>query len=424
VAFTPEKLLDRLVMLPPAVTRYLIGFSGGLDSTVLLHALVQLEGSAQGYIEAAHVHHGLQPQANGWADHCRRVCERFAVPFKLIYVDAEAAKGESPEAAARYARYRALQKFLTAGTCLLTAHQQDDQAETLVLQSLRGSGPAGLAAMPEIAAFGGGWHARPLLCFTRAELLDYATIHKLDWVDDSSNCDTAASRNYVRHKVMPTLRGRWPKAAHTLTRVAELQAEASQLLAELAMQDLGAVRGSRPETVSVSGLMRLSPARQRNALRYWLTERGLLVPSRRQLEHVQTDAIGARRDGVPTIKWPGGEVRRYRDNLFAMTPLRRHDSTLILHWDARRALPIAHLGVTLYPSILQEARIASIAGKADITIRFRRGGERCRVKGQRHHRDLKKLLQEAGVPPWERDRIPLIYAGERLLAVVEYWLCD
>lgn len=424
MAFTPEKLLERLCILPCAVTRCLIGFSGGLDSTVLLHAATRLENASRWCIEAVHVHHGLQPQADGWADHCQRVCAQLEVPFRLVRINATAAKGESPEAAARCARYQALQALVTAGTCVLTAHQQDDQAETFLLQSLRGSGPAGLASMPEIAAFGSGWHARPLLRFTRAELIDYATTHELLWIDDPNNHDTAPDRNYIRHEVMPPLCARWPSAAHTLSRAAGLQAEARDLLRELAVQDLDVARGSRFDTVSVCALMRLSPARQRNAIRHWLIERALPVPNKRQLEHVLTDAVNARRDRVPVIKWYGGEVRRYRDDLFAMKPLGRHDPTLLLHWDLRGSLQIPHLGITLHPSIMEESEVANVAASADITIRFRRGGEHCRLPGKRHHRDLKKLLQEAGVPPWERDRIPLIYAGKRLIAVLDYWSCE
>jgi tRNA(Ile)-lysidine synthase len=153
MTFVPEHLLDCLDALP-AGDCYLVGFSGGLDSTVLVHALVQIKDCARLSIEVVHVHHGLQPQADEWADHCRRVCERLMLPFKLIHIDVRAATGESLEAAAREARYGALRKLVKPGVCLLTAHQQDDQVETLLLQLLRGSGPAGLAAMPEIAPFG------------------------------------------------------------------------------------------------------------------------------------------------------------------------------------------------------------------------------------------------------------------------------
>lgn len=423
MAFTSEALRGRLAALLCG-DHYLVGFSGGLDSTVLLHALAELRGRVPLSVEAIHVHHGLQPQADAWAVHCRCVCERLEIPFKLIRIDAKAQKGESPEAAAREARYRALRKLIKPRTCLLTAHQQDDQAETLLLQLLRGSGPAGLAAMPDIRVFGEGWHARPLLPFTRAELADYAAVNKLHWIHDLSNRDTDLDRNYIRHEVLSRLRARWPTVERTLSRAAALQAEATELLSNLAREDLVAVGGSRPDTLSIAALSRLSPARQRNVLRQWLTILGLPAPTRPQLERILIEAIGARWDRTPVIMWQGGEVRRYRDDLFAMAPLAVHDPTLVLPWDMRRPLPIPHLGITLEPSALKSLGGEVAADRSDITVRFRRGGERCRLQGRRHHHELKKLFQEAGVPPWERDRIPLIYAGERLIAVVGYWRCE
>ncbi|HEX2237500.1 MAG TPA: tRNA lysidine(34) synthetase TilS [Gammaproteobacteria bacterium] len=422
MAFTPDRLRTRLSALP-AIRHYLVGFSGGLDSSVLLHAMVSLKAAASWSVEAIHVHHGLQPQADIWSTHCRCVCERLMVPFKLVCIDAKAATGESPEAAARSARYRVFKDSVKADACLLTAHQQDDQAETLLLQLLRGAGPAGLSAMPAITAFGAGWHARLLLDFTRAELADYAAAYGLSWVEDASNRDTALDRNFVRHKILTSLRARWPACARTLSRAAELQAEAVELLGELARQELRTVAGNRADTLSVARLRSLSRARQCNVLRYWLLERGLPVPVRRQIEHILSDAIGARWDSTPAITWPGAEVRRYRDDLFAMAPLPRHDPHRVLRWDPRGPLSIPHLGIVLEPPMIARAGVSEV-DKVDITVRFRRGGERCRPVGHSHHRELKKLFQEAGIPPWERDRIPLIYVGERLVIVAGYWTCN
>jgi tRNA(Ile)-lysidine synthase len=192
----------------------------------------------------------------------------------------------------------------------------------------------------------------------------------------------------------------------------------------LAGQDLIAVAGSRPNTLSVARLCGLSAARQRNVIRQWLIGRGLPVPTQRQLERVLIDVGGARWDGVPMVAWEGAEVRRYRDDLYAMAPRADHDPTMVLHWDAIQPLHIPHLGIMLEPSMLEAFGIASTGDEPEITVRFRRGGERCRPRGRRHHHDLKKLFQEAGVPPWERDRIPLIYVGERLIAAVGHWACE
>jgi tRNA(Ile)-lysidine synthase len=420
MAFTPDRLLH-FVTVQPEVEHYLVGFSGGLDSTVLLHALTQARVSATFSIEAVHVHHGLQPQADAWANHCRGVCERWVVPFRLIHIDAKPARGESPEAAARNARYNAFREVITRGACLLTAHHQDDQAETLLLQLLRGAGPAGLAAMPEIVPFNEGWHARPLLAFTRVELADYARRGALTWIIDPSNADTTQDRNFLRHNVMTQLRARRPQAARALSRAACLQAEALSLLRELAHEDLATARGRRPGTLSVASLARLSPARQRNAVRHWLADHELPIPAQRQLEQILRDALVARWDATLKIAWSGGEVRRYRDDLYAMPPLPQHNPSLVLHWNARASLNIPHLDITLEPDILA---LTTTVDRKDVTVRFRRGGERCKPVGHRHHRDLKKLFQEAGVPPWERDRIPLIYVAERLVAVIGFWGCE
>ncbi|MGH8501043.1 MAG: tRNA lysidine(34) synthetase TilS [Gammaproteobacteria bacterium] len=423
MAFTPEDLRERLAALP-AVDEYQIAFSGGLDSTVLLHALTAIVSGSGPALQAVHVHHALHPQADNWAEHCRQVCAALDVPFRLVRVDAGAKRGESPEAAAREARYRALRSAIKAGVCLLTAHQQDDQAETLLLQLLRGSGPAGLAAMPGITRFGDGWHVRPLLDFTRRELADYAAARGLSWIDDPSNWDIEPDRNFIRHEIMAALRARWPSSTRTLARAAGLQAEVSTLLGELANQDLAVLAGSRADTLSIAALRGLSGPRQRNAIRHWLIGLRLPLPTQTQLEHVLIGVVGARGDRSPVIAWHGVEVRRYRDNLYAMPPLPAHDPNMVLPWDTREPLNIPHLGVTLESSLLESSGIADAAARSDITIRFRRGGERCRPRGRRHHHDLKKLFQEAGVPPWERDRIPLVYVGERLTAVIGYWECE
>ncbi len=422
MTFTPAALRVRLAALP-RVDRFLIGFSGGLDSTVLLYALTEIENEVKRALHAVHVHHALHPEADAWAEHCETVCARVGIRFRMVRVDASAKRGESPEAAARAARYRALRTLLEAGTCLLTAHQQDDQAETLLLQLLRGAGPAGLAAMPEFTGIGEGWHARPLLGFTRAELTAYAVARGLRWIDDPGNRSMDFDRNFIRHEIFPTLSRRWPAHARTLARASALQADASTLLGELAHQDLAGLAGSRAGTLSVNSLRMFSQVRQRNAIRHWLIGLRLPLPTQTQLEHVLTDAVNASGDRAPLIAWRGVQVRRYRDDLYAMPPLAAHDPNLVLPWDAREPLQVPHLNVALEPSLFESLWIADGAARSDVSVRFRRGGERCRPHGPLHHHDLKILFQEAGVPPWERDRIPLVYVGERLVAVVGLWAC-
>jgi tRNA(Ile)-lysidine synthase len=411
----PEVLQDALRRFPPA-SRLIVAYSGGLDSHVLLHAASLLRGADFPELRAIHVHHGLAPRADAWTAHCEAVCAALGVPLEVIRVDARAETGESPEAAARAARYRALEAALTPGDGLLTAHHRRDQAETLLLQLLRGAGPAGLAAMPRWQPLGAGWHGRPLLDLSRERLEAHARAHGLVWIEDESNLDIRFDRNLLRQEVMPRLRERWPALDEMLARAASHQAEALGLLGELARQDLEDLRGGPPGTLSVSALTRLRPARRRNALRFWLMDKGLPLPSMARLQSVLDDVLTAAPDAMPRVAWEGGEIRRYRDALYAMPPLAPHDPAQRLPWDGRGPLAIDALGLVLTPEWLQGQGVVPEAGET-LTVAFRRGGETMRVRDRT--RELKKLMQERGIPPWERERVPLVFRGEELVAV--YW---
>ncbi len=422
MVFTVESLSQTLKSLDSS-NALTVGFSGGLDSTVLLHALSMLRRQQGIVVSAVHIHHGLQQQADVWSAHCARICDEFGVPCEVIRVDATAQPGESPEAAARKARYEALCSRLTDNDFLLTAHHQDDQAETLLLQLLRGAGPAGLSSMPAKSAFGKGWHVRPLLAVSRDELAAYAEQHDLAWIDDESNADIGLDRNYLRHEVIPVLKRRWPAAAYTIARAASHQAGAQHLLKELAQGDLSQLAGSTPATLSAGGLKRLSIERQRNALRSWLHVHELNMPTLAQLEEIRHQMLSPRCDIEPCVHWEGGEVRRYRDDLYAMKPQGMHDASQVFLWDMRQPLPLVGLGITLDAATLAAQGLTQVTDNY-LIVKFRQGGERCKPKGRAHHHELKKLFQEAGVPPWQRARIPLLYAGERLVMVFGYWVCE
>lgn len=422
MVFTPENLLNHLNSLSN-FTRYVIAYSGGLDSTVLLHALASNRQGLNAALQAVHIHHGLQSEADTWCEHCEQFCTKLNIPHQIFWVNARHNPGESPEAAARHARYNALHPLISSRTCLLTAQHQDDQAETLLLQLLRGAGPKGLAAMPSLARFSDGHHARPLLTYTRAELMQYAKDKQLLWIDDPSNFDIGYDRNLLRHHVIPQLKRRWPSSSRVLSRVAGIQAETAKLCSALADIDRSSAAGSRPNTLSIISLKRLSKARQNNLLRHWIHTRGLPVPSSTQLARVDQEMIDARPDSTPLLHWPGAELRRYRDDLYAIPPLLVHETTQEIPWDLREDLPIPHLGVTLKMQTLKAQGLNLQPRQHAAVIRFRRGGERCQPKGRSHHHALKKLFQDSGVPPWERDRIPLIYVDEQLVAVWGYWVC-
>ncbi len=424
MSFSPTRLQQQLCDCPGPGHCW-VAYSGGMDSHVLLHALVIIKASLGCRTGAVHVNHGLHEDADQWEAHCRAVCKRLAVPFISLRVDARHAGGESPEAAARAARYAALQDWLPPGDCLLTAQHQDDQAETLLLQLLRGSGVKGLAAMPALTDFGAGQLRRPLLDYSRQALLTYALDNDLDWVDDPSNQDLGLDRNFLRHRVVPELRERWPGLSATLARSARHCAEAARVLAQVADQDLAAVAGEVAGALRVSGLQRLAMERRRNALRHWCLQRCGSTPPAAVVERIVHDVLASRVDAAPCVRWGGYELRRYRDQVYLLGQQPDDMPAGVLDWRLPRPLVLPGSGGTL--SMTTESgtgiRASAVIGNA-LQVGFRRGGERCRPVGRRHHHALKKLFQEHGVPPWERGRIPLIFIDNELAAVTGLWVCE
>ncbi len=423
---SPAALLSTLPALKH-IKRYWVAYSGGLDSHVLLHSLAtqrRLPGGAE--LRAVHVNHGLSGRAADWARHCETQCAALGVPLQSLTVDARAGPGESPEAAARHARYRAIAALMRAEDCLLTAHHQDDQAETLLLQLLRGAGPRGLAAMPVLAPFADGWHARPLLDHRREALLAYAEEQGLQWVDDESNFDTGFDRNFLRHEIFPKLKQRFPAAASTLARSAGLCAEAGELLDQRAQADLDGLQ-SEDGTLSADGLRGLGEVRARNALYHWIRQRGKATPSAAQMARVWQDVLGGSADSQPLVAWGGVTLRRYRDAIFLGEAERRAGPPLAAHWPVEeggyRNLRFAGLGVLSLGENVVGTRDGALslsrgplAGHT-LEVRFRQGGERLQPAGRAGRHALKKLLQEAGVPPWLRDRLPLLFLHGELIAV-------
>ncbi len=399
-----------------------LAYSGGLDSRVLLQLVVE-SGRRLSLppIRALHVHHGLHPEADAWAAHCRATCAALNIPCQVVKVSAAARPGESPEAAAREARRAAFRARLQTGEALLLAQHGDDQAETLMLQLLRGAGPSGLAAMPARARLGQGWALRPLLEFGRDELLAFANARGLDWVEDHSNQDTRFERNYLRQVIFPQLRARWPGLRRVLVRVARHQAAASTLLAELGHEDWRACQAPAPALpaklfpghppLSLDALQGVSPLRRENLLRAWLRAQGLPPPSTDKLEQLMEQMPGAGGDRQPLVAWAGAEIRRHRRLMFALPPLPAPNKT-DLAWQppASLGLPLGQL--TARPRLGDGLRAPEFG---QYRVRFRQGGESCRLRGQT--REVKKLLQQADIPAWLREYPPLIYLDDRLAAI-------
>ncbi len=425
MTFNVQQLLYRMVELrgSSAVNRYLVAYSGGLDSTVLLHALASVRDSLGLPLVAVHVNHGLHADAPDWEAHCSARARQLDVPFLSRQVVIAADDKRGPEAAARSARYAAISEMMQAFDCVLSAHHEDDQAETLLLNLLRGSGPAGLAGIGAFQTFGSGWLMRPMLEVSRSAVERYARECGLNWIDDPSNAQSRFDRNFLRREVMPLLEERWPAATPRLAHSAQLAAEARALQRELADMDL--VTCGSFSRIDCVALRRLSPERQRNVLHRAIELAGLpAAPSKRLFEVVRS-MLPARDDAQPLIAWPGAELRRYRDTLYLSAPLPTllPDSQLVVQADG---MPV-NLGsgygtLRLITESTGGLRAECVA--AGVQVRFRAGGERLRPHGRRETQQLKKLLQSAGIPPWMRKQLPLLYAGDALVAVADLWVAD
>ncbi|MFC3606408.1 tRNA lysidine(34) synthetase TilS [Stutzerimonas tarimensis] len=389
-----------------------IAFSGGLDSTVLLHLLASLRDELElPPLSAIHVHHGLQPAADAWADHCRLVCDALGIEFLVRRV--APGQGASLENAARQARYAALGGCLGKGEALLTAQHRDDQAETLLYRLLRGSGVRGLAAIPPSRPFAQGHLLRPLLAVGRERLLAYATARQLSWVEDPSNGDQRFDRNYLRQSLLPALRKRWPQAQANLARTAGHMRDAQALLDELAVLDLDSVAGGSRfawldlPSLDLAALTGLSASRQRNLLRHWLADQVSMPDT----DHWRGwDALrDAAADRAPRWRLAGGELVRGEGRIwFLAGPWLAEPETGELPWsDLGRALVLPGNG---------SLRLEGLPPAGELQVRYRQGGETMRVP-ERGERDLKRLLNEAQVPVFLRCRLPLLYCQGRLLAV-------
>ena len=399
-----------------------VALSGGLDSTVLLHALRNLNSqSERPGLRALHVNHHLQRDAGRWQRSCAELCEHLGVDLVVRDVRVEPTAGLGLEAAARQARYRVFAESLAPNEYLLTAHHEDDQLETVLLRLLRGSGVRGLGGIPALRRLAAGWVMRPLLEVSRRELLAYANAHRLTWIDDPSNRNTSLDRNYLRHRVVPLLRERWPASGLTVGRAARHSEEAANLLEELASDDAASLGAT--DTVDLQRLSELSAPRQRNLLRYLLSVKGIQPPTYAQLEVGLQQITHAKHDAAPRLRWSQGEIRRYRQRLYILDFHPEDVAEALpgcLCWRAGSAVELGAARGHLHRQ--PGGRIADRFYDRDLTVRFRAGGERVRLQRTGHRQALKKLFQASGILPWMREHVPLVYCADRLLAVADLWV--
>jgi len=397
-----------------------VAYSGGIDSHVLLHLLASSDLIDLSRLHAIHIDHGLQADSELWVSHCEQVASGLNVDFHCVRVAVNEVSKLGLEAAARAARYQAIADNVPAGDVVLLAQHQEDQAETFLLQLLRGAGVKGLSGMSSDFMLEGKQVVRPLLAISQGEVVVYAQEHGLAWVEDPSNTDTGFNRNYLRQRVWPLLEARWPSAAKSLSRSATYCAEADALLSELASIDFLTMGVDLSEaTIPVTALLDLSPARARNLIRYVLGELDLAMPSAVILQRILDEVCLAAEDRVPVVSWANIDARRYRDTLYFLSPQIEQDPTECHLCSGPGDILLSDGRVMTWLEV-EKVGISEALFEQGLKLGFRQGGETIQLVGHAHHKSLKQLYQEWAIPPWEREHIPLLFCGDRLLAVVGY----
>ncbi len=403
---TLQSLLnDALAETPPGRSIW-VALSGGLDSCLLLALAAQVCEQAGSSLRAIHINHGLQTAAQTFEAHCRDMCVRLNVPLSVVNVAVEA-QGEGIEGAARNARYEAFFATIPAGDTLWLAQHQDDQAETFLLAALRGSGVRGLASMPWRRDARGVTLVRPWLTISRAALERVARTLAVTWCEDPTNSDISLDRNRLRHRVLPAMRERWPEAERTLANSAGQAGEADALLSEYAQEELQRL-STDGHYLDAAALGECSRPRQRLLVRTYCQQLGLPTPPQKRLESL-LNQLNAKVDAEVCVEWPGAQARLWRQRLYLMVPyepLPPWEAS----WNGQTPLetPIGSLGWQVLPPrpLSQWLRVT-----------WRQGGEVLQLP-KRGRRDLKRLLQEAHIPPWERDRLVVIMQAEACIGVV------
>jgi tRNA(Ile)-lysidine synthase len=419
---SPAWVYAQLLKLYPlaAAAPLCVAFSGGDDSTALLTLLAELP-TVRARLRALHIDHGLHADSRSWARACRARCRLLGLPFVARRLRLVRTRGQSLEALARAARYAALAAALRPGEVLLTAHHLEDQLETVLLQLLRGAGLPGLAAMPAVAPLGAGVLVRPLLGVSRAQLRAVVQARGLHCLEDPSNTDEAFDRNYLRRQVLPALVSRWPGAARTVARSARHIGAAQELLDLLARSDLA--RAADGAALSVTALRALPLERRRNALRFWITRSGRAAPDALRLEEIAVTLLAARMEANPVVSWGLATVQRHagRLTLDTMRPVSAgYELTWNPHRTPRLTLPAGCGRLELVHA--PHGRIDATALPTQLTVRTRRGGERLRPRSGGPSRSLKSLLQSEGISLIERRTVPLLFAGETLVAAGDLWV--
>lgn len=388
-----------------------VAYSGGPDSTALLHALAQ--GVPRPTLRGLHVDHGLHADSGAWASHCRRTGDSLGVPVEVVRVTVDLSRGEGIEAAARRARHAAFAASLRPGERMVLAHHRDDQVETVLLKLLRGAGPEGLAGMRSLRPLGAGMLWRPLLDLPRAALLDHVSAHALATLHDPSNDDPLIARGYLRATVVPALLARWPQAATSIAHSGRLCLAAADTLRDAWMDALAGLHRDEG-TLDALGWLELPLAWRAPSFEHWLHAHGLSAPTTAQREQLERQIREGGAERLPLVGWRDTEVRVWRGRLWAMRRLPAFDPTWSASWHGE---PLDLPGGGRLT--MEGARLAQ-----PLQVRYRAGGETLRPQGDRHTRELRDLFQQGAVPPWRRPRMPLLWADRELVAVGTRWISE
>ncbi len=391
----------------------LLAFSGGLDSAVLLHLLVETNKTLPFQLRAQHVHHGLSKNADAWATFCKDICANLNIPITISKVKINKNNGLGLEATAREARYKALLE--SEADFILLAHHQDDQAETLLLQLARGAGVKGLAGMGSV----NNKLLRPLLDVPRSALEMYAKQHNLAWIEDESNLDTKFDRNFMRHEILPELERQYPAIKQTISRAAQHMAEADVLLDELAEIDVKECL-LNSQQLQLVPLAKLSSARVSNALRWWLLQNNCDAPSTAQLQQISQQLFHAKSDANVKIKLSASLIlRRFQGSAYLLKHVQEGDaeywrSAFSLPWQGEKTIILPDQSRLFFSEKLGEGIATRHVENGQLNIRYRHGGETLKPEENRPNRSLKSLFQSSNIPPWQRERLPLLFVNDEL----------
>lgn len=416
----PDGLRERLrADDPPALC---VAYSGGPDSTALLHALAQLPEARGRGLHALHIDHGLHAGSADWANHCAKFCKTLDVPLTTVRIEVGDTRGEGVEAAARRARHAAFAGHLRENEWLALAHHRDDQVETVLLKLLRGAGPEGLGGMRVVRPLARGFLWRPLLDVPRAALRDYVAAHGLPCIDDPANANPRFMRNVLRNELLPQITRHWPHADASILHAAQRCRAASDFISGEAAAALASILRA-DDSLDADSWLALPEALRAETLHLWLRRRGLSTPGDRPYRELETQASTAAEDALPTVAWPGSEVHIWDGRLHAMPSIAKPPENWRTDWNgAPLALP-ADCG-SLVLETTGAGSTDSVRVEPPLTVRFRRGGEHIKPAGDTHTRELRDLFQQVRMPPWLRERCPLVYEHDELIAVADLWISE